>query len=111
VTTFLAELALDFGPLALIGPAVLVGFLFGLADCLLFLVGNSSAALQGVLILRIPWLLTFHLMGSSAADLLAFFFKANIGYTILLVIVSGLVTAGARPGARSPLLHGRLRES
>jgi hypothetical protein len=100
VTTFLAELALDFGPFALVAPAVLVGFLFGLVDCLLLILGNHSPGLQGLLILRMPWLLTFILMGSSAADLIAFFFKANIGYTLLLVLIS--LCVGAPSGLRRP---------
>jgi hypothetical protein len=98
-------LTLDFGPFALIAPALPVGFLFGMVDCLLYIAGNHSPALQGLLILRLPWLLTFVVMGNSAGELVAYFFKANIGYAVLLVLVSTCVSAATFRSPR-PAMRG-----
>jgi hypothetical protein len=74
-------------------------------DCLLYILGNHSPALQGILILRLPWLLTFIVMGNSAGELVVYFFKANIGYAALLLLVSVCVSA-ATSRSPGPLIRG-----
>jgi hypothetical protein len=96
VTTILAEQVLDFEPLLLVVPALLLGFLFALFDALLLMIGSSRPWLEGLLVLRIPWLLAFLLVGGSAGDLLVYFFKANAGYSVALLFAGVIGTAWAR---------------
>jgi len=90
VTTFLAELVLDYGALWLFFPAVLAGLLLSALDALLLRMGQNPA-LSGLLVLRIPFLLYPLTFGGSLAGMTLLFFKATVGYLVMLLAVGFLV--------------------
>jgi len=87
VTTILAEFTLDFGPFWLFFPAIIAGFIFGMIDRILLIMGQTPQ-LEGLLILRIVFLLYIISNGGSLAGMTLLLFKATIGYTILLIFIS-----------------------
>ncbi|MDR3580289.1 MAG: hypothetical protein P4L44_10035 [Oryzomonas sp.] len=89
VSTILAEFILDFGPLFLFFPAVVCGAVLTLIDLTLLGLGQYSP-LGGILILRIMYLLSISNDGSFA-DWSIMFFKATIGYTSILLLLSILL--------------------
>ena len=89
VSTFLAELVLDFGPFFLLLPAVLVGFGLGFVDRTLLGLGQRPA-LEGILILRLAFLVFIISNGTSFADMTLLFFKATIGYTALFILLGNM---------------------
>lgn len=89
VTTILAEFVLDFGSYFLFFPAVLAGLGLALIDRALLGLGRRPA-LEGLLILRIAFLLFILSNGGSLADMTLMFFKATIGYTALFLVLGGV---------------------
>ena len=100
VTTMLAEFVLDFGPVWLFFPAVLAGLGLALIDRLLLRLG-AQLPLQGLLVLRLPWLIYLIQIGSSVADMTLLFFKGTVGYAALLLILGFLANVRVRR-SRSP---------
>ena len=85
VTTLLAEVVLDFGPVWLVLPAVVAGaFLAGIERVLLRL--GRHSLFEGLLIVRMAYLVYFIAFGDSIASATLQFFKATIGYSVLLVL-------------------------
>lgn len=89
VSTILAEFVLDFGPVLLFFPAVICGVVLTIIDFMLLGAGQCSP-LNGILILRIIFLLSISNDGSFA-DWTIMFFKATIGYTTLLTLLGMLL--------------------
>lgn len=90
VTTFLAELVLDFDVVGLFFPAVLVGLLIGSIDIFLLRLAQIPA-LRGLLVVRIPFLLYPLTIGGSLADMTLLYFKATVGYLVLLSLIGLLI--------------------
>jgi len=86
VTTFLAELVLDYGVIWLFFPAAVAGLLVGCLDAIWLRIGQLSV-LSGLIVLRIPFLLYPLTIGSNFAAMTVLFFKATVGYWILLLMI------------------------
>lgn len=91
VSSILAELVFDFGPVLLLVPAILVGLLLTLIDRALLLMGERERY-QGILIVRMAWLVSIVFFEVGLADRTLLFFKATSGYIVILVML-GLITA------------------
>ena len=82
----LSELVIDFGPLFLFFPAIGVGFIFATIDCWLLRLGQNSL-LEGLLLLRVPYLMYLVANGSSVGDMTILLFKGTLGYAVILILI------------------------
>ena len=90
VTTILAEYVLDFGLFLLFFPSLVTGIALSLIDRTLFELGQRPV-LEGLLILRIVFLLFIISNGGSFAEMTLLLFKATIGYTAVFLILGALL--------------------
>lgn len=90
VTTILAEFVLDFGPVLLFIPAIFAGLSLSLIDRTLLWLGTGHSLLQGLLIIRLVWLTGLGTSLSSISDTMLFF-KATVGFTLLLLFLCSAV--------------------
>lgn len=86
VTTMLSELVVDFGPFFSFVPAVGVGFIFATIDFWLLKLGQNPF-LEGLLLLRAPYLMYLIANGSSVEDMTVLFFKGTLGYAVILILI------------------------
>lgn len=92
VLTVLAELVYDFGPVLLVVPAVVVGFLLRAIDDLLLGLGSRDG-MEGFRVIRLAWLVAIVFFEFSLADRTLLFFKATMGYSVLIVATGAAVAA------------------
>lgn len=95
VTTILAEFVFDFGPLFLFLPAIVCGAFLTLIDRFLFGLAQHSS-LEGLLILRIVFLLFIISNGGSFAEMTIRLFKGTFGYTIIFLLLSILTFVSSK---------------
>jgi hypothetical protein len=93
VTTFEAEAVLDAGAAFTFIPGLLGGLLLGVVDRLLVRAGNANG-FDGVLVVRMAFLLYPIAIGASLADMTLLFFKATAGYAVLFVLAGLLAARG-----------------
>ncbi|HEY3350324.1 MAG TPA: hypothetical protein VGM13_11160 [Thermoanaerobaculia bacterium] len=91
VTTFAAEAVLDSGAALTFLPGVVAGLLLGLVDRLLLRAGNARG-FDGILVVRMAFLLYPIAVGASVADMTLLFLKATVGYAALFVLASLFVS-------------------
>ncbi|HAJ35399.1 MAG TPA: hypothetical protein DCL15_06865 [Chloroflexi bacterium] len=104
VTTFLAEFVLDYGIYALIVPGFFVGILIGLVDSGLLSLGIRPG-LQGLLILRFPFLLYPVVFGTTVSDMIVTMFKGTLGFAVIFVVVSLWLSARSQLQRRNSHRH------
>jgi hypothetical protein len=85
VTTVLTEFILDFGALWLVVPACLFGLALAMIDRGMLWLG-ALGGMDGMLVIRLAWLVALTLEG-SVADRTLLFAKAIVGYAIVLLFV------------------------
>jgi hypothetical protein len=101
VSSVLTELILDFGPFLLFLPAIVIGVVLSLIDRVLLWLGTLPW-IQGLLVLRLAWLLSLVLFEVSLADRTLMFFKGTVGYAGLLLLVGmcARIRVTGRPPAK-----------
>jgi hypothetical protein len=92
VTTFEAEAVMDAGVVLTFLPGVFAGLLLGAIDRALLWIGNVPG-FDGVLVVRMAFLLYPIAVGGSLADMTLLFLKATVGYAIVFLLAGFLVNA------------------
>lgn len=95
VTTILAESVLDFGPILLLFPTILIGFGLTMVDRL-FLRFVQAPAMEGLLILRIPFLIYPLHTAAGLADMTLVLMKATVGYALFFLLIGFIVNSRFR---------------
>jgi hypothetical protein len=86
VSSVLAESVMDFGPIGVLLPGLLAGFVLNVMDRTLLWFGSRCPSLEGLLVIRLAWLVQI-LDFTSLADVTILFLKAVSGFIAVFVLV------------------------